>query len=424
MNRLIPLFCVVMCAAQEPSREQVTTAMEKAAKYFRSISTEGGYLWRYSADLHVRYGETSATATQIWVQPPGTPAVGMSLLNAYRATKSALFLEAAQAAGRALLRGQLESGGWDYVIEFDPALRWKWSYRGSGNGNKNISTLDDDNSQSALRFLMELNREKPDPAVKSAVDYGLRTLLDHQYPNGAWPQRFPAPKEGYYGYYTFNDHTISDTVDTLILAWELYQDHRHLNAVRKAGDFIIEAQQKEPQPVWAQQYDLNMRPAWARKFEPPSVCSSESAGVLRILLRIHQAARDDKYLRPIPAAVEWFRRSSIGPGRWARFYELGTNRPLYFTRKYELTYDASDLPTHYSFQGPNGVESAIALWERYQKTRRLPEAERGRPDAARVRQILAAMDGQGRWVINGEIQSRVFLANLNALAAFIEGQRP
>ncbi len=83
-----------------------------------------------------------------------------------------------------------------------------------------------------------------------------------------------------------------------------------------------------------------MHPAWARRFEPPSVASSESADVIRTLIRIYEVTGEEKYLQPIPAALEWFRRSRLDQAeRWemARFYELQTNRPLYFTKDtYEL----------------------------------------------------------------------------------------
>ena len=58
--------------------------------------------------------------------------------------------------------------------------------------------------------------------------------------------------------------------------------------------------------------------------------------------------------------MHWYRRSAIAPSMWARFYELQTNRPLYFTREYQLTYRDNDMPTHYSFQSSYGVESMIS----------------------------------------------------------------
>src|SRR5262249_22972099 len=74
-------------------REQAQKALRKAAQYFRTqVATEGGYLWRYSDDLKRREGERKATATMVWVQPPGTPAVGMAYLTAYEATGDAYYL--------------------------------------------------------------------------------------------------------------------------------------------------------------------------------------------------------------------------------------------------------------------------------------------------------------------------------------------
>ena len=420
-------------AAPEPP--PVRDALAKAARYFRSIATEGGYLWRYSLDLKERAGENVATDTQIWVQPPGTPAVGEALLRAWRATGNREFLDAARAAADALVRGQLESGGWDYRVEFDPKLRIKWNYRG-GDGGRNTSILDDDNTQSALRLLMDVHAASPNGKLKDAIDYGLAALLKAQYPNGAFPQRFPSSSEAYGAYYTFNDNVMGDVVDTLLTAFKHYGDQRYLDAVRKVGDFMILSQRPEPQPIWAQQYDLNMKPAWARKFEPASVCAGESVGVMRCLIRIWLETGDEKYLKPIPPALAWYQRSQIAPNRWARFYELETNRPLYFTTKYELVYTDRDLPTHYVFQASFGAPEFMKEYEQVRRqglaktralrSRKLSAAER----AARrqqlepgVREIIAALDEQGRWVTDGQIQCRTFIRNLDTLSEYLEMSR-
>ena len=44
-------------------------------------------------------------------------------------------------------------------------------------------------------------------------------------------------------------------------------------------------------------------------------------------------------------------------GQFARFYELKTNKPLYFTKDYKLTYDDGDVPTHYSFKIGNRLDT-------------------------------------------------------------------
>src|SRR5262245_27243101 len=129
--------------ADDDLREKASASLRKAVEYYRkNVATEGGYLWRYSDDLVRREGEAKATATQVWVQPPGTPAVGMAYLSAYHATGDTYYLEAATEVARALVRGQLRSGGWDYRIEFDPKLRKDHAYRAdNGTGGRNVSTL-------------------------------------------------------------------------------------------------------------------------------------------------------------------------------------------------------------------------------------------------------------------------------------------
>ena len=185
--------------AESPTRDEAAAALKKAVAFFRDkVSVEGTYVWRYSDDLTLCEGETKATRTTAWVQSPGTPAVGEALLAAYERTKEPFLLDAAVAAAHGLVKGQLASGGWDYRIEFDPEARKRYAYRvdGSPDGKpRNVTTLDDDNTQSALRFLMHVDRafQRKDAKIHEAVKFALDGLLAAQYPNGAWPQRFSGP---------------------------------------------------------------------------------------------------------------------------------------------------------------------------------------------------------------------------------------
>jgi len=197
---------------QPPLAKQTAAALARATSFSRTqVAVHGSYLWTYSEDLKIRRGEVSvndprlstdekgATATQGWVQPPGTPAVGMVYLHAFEATGDRTYLEAAHETAQALAWTQLASGGWDYRIEFDPMKSRQWYYRRdveAGDMNRgeryNTSTFDDNNSQSALRLLMEVDSalQQQDPEVHRAVVYGLAKLLEAQYPNGAWPQTY------------------------------------------------------------------------------------------------------------------------------------------------------------------------------------------------------------------------------------------
>lgn len=458
VTRSLALLCAasgVLAQAQESSpdqrlREQVQMALRRGVEFFRAeVAVEGTYLWQYSDDLSKREGENRATATQGWVQPPGTPAVGLAFLSAWQATSNSLYLEAARETAHGLARGQLRSGGWTYLIDFDPAARRRIAYRDGGNPEgRNMTTFDDDTTQAALRFLMRTDRalEFRDAKIHEAVAYALASILKAQYPNGAWPQgydQFPDPQKfpvnkasypenwprqwpgsGQYWFrYTLNDNALATTVETLFEAERTYAGHAGQKlselardcrrAAEKAGDFLLLAQMPEPQPAWAQQYDFNMNPAWARRFEPPAITGGESQGVLRTLLMLYRQTGDRKYVAPVPRAVEYLQRSRLPDGRLARFYELQSNRPLYFTKQYVLTYDDTDLPTHYAFKVGDSTSSILREYERLMKLSPAELRNGTEPSAVtataqlvtEVKAILAAQDDSGRWVESGRLRT-------------------
>lgn len=453
-------------------KDQAAKALRRATDFFHTqVSTEGGYLWRYSEDLARREGEGKATDTMIWVQPPGTPSVVMAYLTAYEATGDSYYLNAARDAAYALVRGQLRSGGWDYRIEFNPKRRRRYAYRvdPQREESRNVSTLDDNNTQSAVRLLMRVDRalDFKDEKIHESVEFALSALLEVQYPNGAWPQRFIAapdpskfpvkkasypdswswtyPGRNYKSFYTFNDSTIADTMATMLETFDIYGEARYQASAEKAGDFILLAQMPEPQPAWAQQYDADMHPAWARKFEPPAVTGGESHGVMKTLLVLYRATGKKKYLEPLPRAMEYLRRSRLPDGRLARFYELKTNKPLYLTRgDYKVTYSDADMPTHYAFKVSYRIESIAQEYERLLamdpvELKRPKKASRPRLSrglVARTKSVIDRLDEQGRWVEDGRlrnddqdnparrvISSRTFISNVRTLSTYLAAVR-
>jgi PelA/Pel-15E family pectate lyase len=477
---LLVLTAEVKPADDDSLPKQAAATLRRAAAFFLdNVATEGGYLYRYSEDLSKREGERHATATTVWVQPPGTPSVGLAYLEAYRATGDNYYLDAAKRAAMCLVRGQLESGGWAYDIDFDPATRGKRAYRVDTNNSSikraksvdNTTVLDDNTSQEALRMLMRIDVELgfKNAVIHEAALYGLDHLIAAQYPNGAWPQRFRAPPEAdkfpvkrasypeswsrtfpginYSGYYTFNDNAMGDCIDVMLEAEKVYGEMKYRGTAEKCGDFILLAQMPDPQPAWAQQYDLDMHPAWARKFEPPSITGGESQSVLQSLLLLYRETGQEKFLAPVPKALAYFRASQLPDGQLARFYELQTNKPLYFTKEYVLTYSDADMPTHYSFKQGSKVD---AIQKQYDKLLGMTPAELARqrekkpskPSSAsqaqvdKVKAVIAAIDDRGRWIETGTIKtddssekngrvinSQTFIKNVRILADYLAATR-
>ena len=477
---ILALALCLPAIAGEPTRAEVEMALLRAAKFFREeVSTQGTYLWQYSADLSKREGEGKATKTQGWTQPPGTPSIGMAYLQAWHATTNKYFLEAARETAHALIHCQLRSGGWQHSLELDPELRKKIAYReaGANENGRNVTTFDDDTSQAALRFLVrtDIALRLEDRRLHEAAVYALNSILKAQYPNGAWAQgydKFPDAKQfpvikaafptewsktwpgsqQYWTYYTLNDNNLANLVDTLFEVARACEENKYdqtfaalatdfRKAAERVGDFLILAQMPDPQPAWAQQYDFQMQPAWARKFEPPAVTAGESQGALRALLRIYGETANPKYLEPIPRALEYLRKSRLSDGRLARFYELRTNRALYFTKDYQLTYDDSDVPTHYAFK--IGDQTG-AIANEFERIRNLPKDQLApkkratdRPTSEQVQKILTALDNRGRWIESGRlryhgpedsttevIRSATFVRNVEALSNYLRGDQP
>lgn len=456
---VVVLGCLIpscLCFAVDDGSEHdqfIKQRMHRALEFFRTdVSSHGGYVYQYSADLAKREGEGMVGLDTVWIEPPGTPFVGSAYLKAFQYCGDPLFLDAAKEVANALVSGQLESGGWASQVEFSEESRKFIYYRvrlGQSKEKpvqpvvkKNTTTLDDNKSQSACQFLMTLDQvlNFSDPHIHEAASYALDSFLKAQYSNGAWPQRYDQvskrssesssframipedwprkyPAKKYGSYYTLNDNSISDMIRLMLDAWSIYKKPEYLESAKRGGDFLIQAQLPEPQPGWAQQYDRNMQPTWARRFEPPAVTGGESQAVMKTLLLLYRRlvghdTEAKKYLAPLPSALRYYRNSLLPDGKLARFYELGTNRPLFLNRSYHLTYDSSDLPTHYSFIINSKLD---ALQKEYDELLEAGEIALWKPSIVtpplrstklrqRVNEVAQSMDDRGAWVEPGKLK--------------------
>src|ERR1041384_5510617 len=158
----ILMLLASVLVAQSPTKDEALRAMRKAADFYRhKVSTEGGYHYYYAADLSYGRSESAEGPTQVEVQREATPVVAFAYLDAYDATGDRAFLNYAQAAAHALVRGQLCTGGWDYLIEFDPQKRKEYEYRSDDNcgaDKRGVTNMDDNVSQAAVRVLMRVDK--------------------------------------------------------------------------------------------------------------------------------------------------------------------------------------------------------------------------------------------------------------------------
>ena len=424
----------------QPKEKEVLDTMKKATDFMmNSVSNRGGFLSSYSADLSEQWGEVPARKSMIWVQDPGTVGVGMMLLDAYKATDDPLYLRYAEKAANALIWGQHPSGGWHYFIDFDMSgvqkwydevgsKCWGWNefYHYYGN-----CTFDDDVTTGSTRFLMELYMTTLDPKYRISLINALDFILMSQYPNGGWPQRYPLsyehPQGGhpdYTSFYTFNDYVIQGNIYLLLEAWKKLGNEVYKEAAYRGMNFVIISQYTPPQAGWGEQHDMEMRPAQGRSYEPPSVAPHVTNRCIRDLMNYYKITGDKKYLKGIPAAIEWLENSYLPEDQkledWVThglFYELGTNKPLYSHRegtsvensRYWNDYNPKDSPDYFP---PQTRVDVAALKKEYERVNALTpqeamaeylvttERHKSAPevDPETIKTLITSLDDRGAWI--------------------------
>jgi len=497
-------------ASGAPTKQETLAAMRKASEFcVTELGTEAGYHPAYT--VRVTFGRAGEKAQwQISGQGPqtveqATPTVGMAFLRAWEASGDRYYLKAAQSAAHGLLKGQMCSGGWDErVTELDPVKRQEYRFRADGDcpdaeewsrdwykpnetGDKqvaerrNMTNLDNNITQSVVRMLMRVDRALSfeDKAIHEAVLHALDYLVLAQYPNGSWPRNYEKPgkpdrfpvmpasypdtwsrtwtRPAFYSHYNLNDDCTLNVMDAMLEAARIYNEPRYRASAEKAGVFLLLAQMPDPQPAWAQQYDRQMHPCWARSMEPPAISGRESVSVLWALLTLYRETGKKKYLEPIPRALDYLKRSSYmknGRRVIARFYELKTNRPLYITpgspdvRK--ITYSDERVKRGYTFA--TGAEPLDAIAEQYRRLSAAKPQELRRPVkleslkpfiytsppapsesvlADKARDAILALDERGAWLEpygagqdkatarERRISSGRFARNLNLLSEYL-----
>ncbi len=461
---------------------EALAAMKKATDFMmNTVSNRGGFLWHYTEDFSKQWGEVPARKSQIWVQPPGsTTSVGMMLLRAATATKDPDYLTYAERVAGALIWGQLPSGGWHYFIDFDmPGVQkwynevasqcrgWEEFYHYYGN-----ATFDDDTTASATRFLLRIYSSTLDPKFRPALLKALDFILEAQYPNGGWPQRYPLRydyphnrRPDYTSFHTYNDEVMPNNIYLLLEAYEKLGNEEYLKAARRGMGFYLISQLPSPQAGWALQYDMEMKPAWARSYEPAALCSDQTVENIRDLQNFWMITGDRRYLEPISKAIQWLENSFISKDpsnnfTHATFYEVGSNTPLYARHEvkdgkiasYRVGYEEFDLPYYggrrnidvatlkkeFELIKALNAEQARAEYQRRQEERLRQEASQVNSEVAE--RIIASMDSRGAWITDIKfldtdnyadnpptrfkgIDTDTYISNMNKLIAYLSKRR-
>lgn len=404
---LAALPSTALAQATSASADRVSTlaAMKRATRFMLDEAAyRGGYVWSYLPDFSRRWGELEATRTMIWIQPPGTGTVGHLYLDALHATGDAFYYRAAQSVASAIMAAQQPSGGWNYVHDFaGPAALQRWYDTYGANAwrmeefqhNWRNSTFDDAGTSEAMQFLLRMYLEKRDRRYRPSLDRAIKLVLDSQYPNGGWPQRYPSRPEfskggrpDYTSYVTFNDDVAGENIKFLVMVRQtLGANTRIDDAIRRAMNSFVVLQQPQPQPAWGLQHDLSGKPVAARSYEPRAFATHTTAANLGQLMNFYELTGDPKFLARIPEALAWLEKVRLPVPRNGRshptFIEVGTDRALYVHRRgsnvvngeYFVDYSPEKTLGHYSGFRQVNVD---ALRRRYERLKATPPAQASR----------------------------------------------
>jgi pectate lyase len=289
-----------------------------------------------------------------------------------------------------VLSYQSEQGDWPKNLDTSAA-----PYRGDRADLR--GTFDNGATVGEMRFLARAfvvtGRTRYRDAFLKALDH----VLAAQYPGGGWPQSDP-PGKGYPRYITFNDNTVVNLLE-LVRDVARSDGFRFVDRPRREAadrafakgiDCILKCQVRVDGrlTVWCAQHDeTTLEPRGARTYELPSLSGSESAGVLLLLMSVEDPSPDVG--RAVRAGARWFEDSQLNgirqvvvngdkkivpdpgaPPLWARFYEIGTNRPFFCGRdgvkKYDMAQIEAERRNGYAWYGDWGrrVLERYARWEK------------------------------------------------------------
>ena len=272
-----------------------------------------------------------------------------------------------------------------------------WSY---------VGTFDNGATTTQLRFLAKVaaaSASETAAPFRTAFLRGIDYALAAQYPNGGWPQVWPL-QGGYHDAVTYNDNAMIRAITLLQdvargtneFAFVPQRTRELAAASAQRGLKCILATQINVQgklTVWCQQHDVfTLQPTAARNYEMPAQTTGESAEILKFLMQ--QSPTTTEITNAVHAAAAWFEKTRLPPstnettlveragadadaaaGRWARFYQIGTDKPIFGDRDKTIHDDVNEISKERRSGYAWFTESPASALKRYASWRRSQEKQ-------------------------------------------------
>jgi PelA/Pel-15E family pectate lyase len=283
-----------------------------------------------------------------------------------------------------LLAAQNEDGGWpknkDWIRVYPASQLSKLRGR---------STFDNRSTWAQIDYLARVHQQTGLKRYATSAIKGIEYILAQQRASGGW-------RGSDVDAVTLNDDVMAGVLGTLKAVLDdrslyAFVDDALLARVKSSYEeglaCILNCQIKvgERLTAWCQQHDhTTLEPVWARAFEPPSIVTAESVGMVRFLMSIENPS--PQVIEAVQSAVAWFDHVKINglrvdkiktepvkfkyhwtdydyveakdpaaPPIWTRYYDLKTETPIFCTRQRKITSNYTDLSherrTGYSWYG-------------------------------------------------------------------------
>lgn len=277
-----------------------------------------------------------------------------------------------------LLRWQLPSGGWPKNIDMAVVLSQGEAAQIGKRAGEADATIDNGATWTQLTYLARVFNASQEARYRDSFFKGLDYLFAAQYANGGWPQFYPLIK-GYYTHITYNDDAMIGVLSLLRDIAQKKPSYGFVDEARRATaeravamgiECILKTQVvvDGKRTAWCAQHDeTTLQPAPARTYEKISLSGMESVGIIQFLIAIEQP--DARIIEAVSAAAEWLAQVKLtgikvvprpdpstprGFDRivlkdanasplWARFYEIGTNRPIFCGRDGVIKANLADI---------------------------------------------------------------------------------
>lgn len=301
----------------------------------------GGYAGLLDPASGARY-ERFATETplgnrDISMRPVGsTPRIGQCLLDVAALSGENDLRDAAIETGRAVVCGQSREGGWAAAARLPASCPAVEPPLAPTTTNRS-DTLDDGTPNEAVALLLRLAALAPADAERftASARAGLDFLVNAQNPDGGWPLKLSSG--GYSAYSTLNDGVTSEAIAAMVKGFTAFGDPRYRDAALRGVQFLLDVQAENG--AWAQQFDAQGKPAKARAFEPVAYSSLETAYAMRTIADFYALTESDTLKLSLQAAQAWLEANRLPTGGWARFYEIGSDRPVFGDRDGSVHYE-------------------------------------------------------------------------------------